>query len=84
MVRGGVIRDHPGASEDKFFPTVTLGSGLVFITLTIASTALAAGMFDSYRVDGLGSSLWMILIFPAWVLLVSVCILITNLRRKRL
>jgi hypothetical protein len=29
-------------------------------------------------------SLWMLLVFPAWVLLVSVYILITNLRMKEL
>jgi hypothetical protein len=149
----GVIRDRLGAAEDKFFATVTLGSALVFVALTLASSALAAGLFDSYRIGGpdsnrisgtealplevylfvrsvtqrafnsfavkmasvfmlslatlwrstgvmprlltwityllalgmlvtFGSSLWMLLIFPAWVLLVSVYILITSLRPK--
>jgi hypothetical protein len=149
----GVIRDRLGAAEDKFFATVTLGSALVFVALTLASSALAAGLVDSYRLGGpdssavsgtealplgvylfvrsvtqrafnsyavkmasvfmlslgtlwrstgvvprlltwityllalgmlvaFGSSLWMLLIFPAWVLLVSVYILITNLRPK--
>jgi hypothetical protein len=141
----GVIRDHLGASEDRFFATVTLGSALVFVALTFAAFAIAGGLFDSYRIGGsqamplgvylfgrtvidqafntyavkmasvfmfsLGTlwqrtrvmprllslvtyalavvmlvsfsrSLWMLLIFPAWVLLVSVYILITNLRPK--
>jgi len=143
----GVIRDRLGASEDKFFATVTLGSALVFVTLTFASCALAGGLFDSLLTGGsqalplgvylfvrsvtdlafntlavkmasvfmlsLGTlwrstgvmprplsyityflalvmlvtfsrSLWMLLIFPAWVLLVSVYILITNLHPKEL
>jgi hypothetical protein len=150
----GVIRDRLGAAEDKFFATVTLGSALVFVALTLASSALAAGLVDSYRLGGpdssavsgtealplgvylfvrsvtqrafnsyavkmasvfmfslgtlwrstgvmprlltwityllalgmlvtFGSSLWMLLIFPAWVLFISVYILITNLRPKR-
>ena len=141
----GVIRDQLGASEDKFFSTVTLGSALVFVALTFASFAVAGGLFDSYRLGGreaiplgvylfgrsvvaqafntyavkmasvfmfsLGTlwrstgvmprllslitylvavvmlvtfshSLWMLVLFPAWVLLVSVYILITNLHPK--
>ena len=143
----GVIRDHLGASEDKFFATVTFGSAMVFVTLTLASSAVAAGLLDSYITRGsealpvgvylfvrsvidhafniyavkmasvfmfsLGTlwrrtsviplmlsyltyllaalmlvtfsrSLWMLLIFPAWVFLVSVYILINNLRQKEL
>ena len=141
----GVIRDHLGAAEDKFFATVTLGSALVFLALTLAACAVSAGLltsllsagsqalpqevynlvrsvvdqaFNTYAVKlasvfmlslatlwrsthvmpralvyltyllGLGmllafsQSLWLLLIFPAWVLLVSVYILITNLRPK--
>ncbi len=141
----GVIRDHLGAAEDRLFATVTLGSGLVFLALTLASCALAGGLLDSLSAGGsqalplgvylfvrsvtdlafntfavklasvfmlsLGTlwrstrlmprlltyltyllalvmlvafsqSLWLLLIFPAWVLLVSVYILITNLRPK--
>jgi hypothetical protein len=143
----GVIRDRLGAAEDKFFATVTLGSGLVFLALTLASCAVAAGLLDSLLTGGsqalplgvyllvrsvvdqafntyavkmasvfmlsLGTlwrstgvmprplsyltyllalvmlvafsrSLWLLLIFPAWVLLVSVYILINNLRPKEL
>lgn len=149
----GVMRDRLGASEDKFFATVTLGSALVFVAMTFASAALAWGLFDSYRINesdsipgtqampleiylfvrsvanqafniyavkmasvfmlSLGTlwrstgvmprplswitsllalamlvtfsySLWMLLIFPAWVLLISVYTLITNLLPKEL
>lgn len=141
----GVIRDRLGESEDKLFATVTLGSGLVFLALTLASCALAGGLVDSLLSGGnqvlplntyllvrsfldlafntfavkmasvfmlsLGTlwrgtgvmprllvyftyllalvmlvafsqSLWLLLIFPTWVLLVSVYILITNLHPK--
>jgi hypothetical protein len=143
----GVIRDRLGASEDRLFATVTLGSGLVFVALTFAAGAIAGGLFESFLNGGsqavpsdvylfvrsvtdlafntyavkmasvfmlsLGTlwrrtgvmppllsyltyllalvmlvtfsrSLWMLLIFPAWVLLVSVYILNTNLRPKEL
>jgi hypothetical protein len=141
----GVIRDRLGGAEDKLFATVTLGSGLVFVSLTLASCALAEGLLESLLAGGIqalpnniylwvrssidlsfntyavkmssvfmlslgtlwrrtrvmpGSlvyftyllalvmlfavrqSLWLLLLFPIWVLLVSVYILITNLRRK--
>jgi len=141
----GVIRDRLGAFEDKFFATVTLGSALVFVALTLASSAITGGLFYIYSTSGsqalplgvypfvhsiinlafnnytvkmasvfmfsLGTlwrstgvmprplswityllalvmlvgfsqSLWMLLIFPTWVLLVSVYILITNMQRK--
>ena len=134
-----------GAAEDKFFATVTLGSALVFLALTLASCAVSAGLLGSLLTGGsqalplevyllvrsvvdqafntfavkmasvfmlsLGTlwrstgvmprplsyltyllalvmlvafsrSLWLLLIFPAWVLLVSVYILITNLHPK--
>ncbi len=141
----GVIRDRLGAAEDRLFATVTLGSGLVFLALTLVSCAIAGALLDSLSSGGsqalqpgiylfarsitdlafntfavklasvfmlsLGTlwrsthvmprpltyltyflalvmlvafsqSLWLLLIFPAWVLLVSVFILITNLRPK--
>ena len=141
----GVVRDRLGAFEDKFFATVTLGSAVVFVTLTLASSAVVGGLFYIYSTGGketlplgiyplvysivnlifnnyvvkmasvfmfsLGTlwrstgamprplsyltyllalvmlvafthSLWLLLIFPGWVLLVSVYILITNLRSK--
>lgn len=141
----GVVRDSLGEAEDKFFATVTLGSGLVFLALTLASCAIAGGLLGSLLTGGnqalplgvylfarsvtvlafnafavklasvfmfslatlwrstrvmprplslltyllafvmlvaFNSSLWLLLIFPAWVLLVSVYILVTNLRLK--
>jgi hypothetical protein len=143
----GVIRDRLGAAEDKFFATVTLGSALVFLALTLASCAVAGGLLGSLLTGGsqglplgmylfarsvtvlafntfavklasvfmfslatlwrstrvmppplsyltyllalvmllaFSASLWLLLIFPAWVLLVSIYILITNLRPKEL
>ncbi len=143
----GVIRDRLGAAEDRLFATVTLGSGLVFLALTLAACAIAGGLLESLSSGGsqalpqgvylfgrsitdlafntfavkmasvfmlsLGTlwrstkvmprllvyltyllalvmlvafsqSLWLLLIFPAWVLLVSVYILITNLHPKEL
>ncbi len=141
----GVIRDRLGAAEDKFFATVTLGSALVFVALTLASCAVTAGLLGSLIAGGsqalplgvyllvrsivdqafniyavkmasvfmlslstlwrntgvmpraltyltyllalvmlvaFSRSLWLLLIFPAWVLLVSAYTLITNLRPK--
>ena len=143
----GVIRDRLGAAEDRLFATVTLGSGLIFLALTLAACALAGGLLEGLLAGGsqalplnvyllvrsvtdlafntfavkmasvfmlsLGTlwrrtgvmprllsyltyllalgmlvafsrSLWLLLIFPAWVLLISVYILITNLRPKEL
>ena len=37
----GVIRDRLADSEDRFFATVLLGSGLLFLALTFAGAALA-------------------------------------------
>jgi hypothetical protein len=141
----GVIRDRLGEAEDKLFATVTLGSALVCLALTLAACALAGGLVGSLLVGGnqalplniyllvrsfidlafntfavkmasvfmlslstlwrgtgvmprplvyityllalgmlvaFNQSLWLLLIFPAWVLLVSIYILITNLRHQ--
>jgi hypothetical protein len=40
----GVIRDHIGSHEDRFFATVLLGSGLLFVAMLFASAAVAAGL----------------------------------------
>jgi hypothetical protein len=40
----GVVRDGFGALEDKFFATVFLGSGLLFLAMIYASTAVGAGL----------------------------------------
>jgi hypothetical protein len=44
----GVIRDRMGEREDKFFATIFLGSGLLFVALLFAATAMAIGMLASF------------------------------------
>lgn len=141
----GVIRDRLGELEDRFFGTVFLGSGLLFLALTFVGAALAGGLLASYAVDpaaviqygtytysravmyqilniyairmegvfmislgtiwlrtglmhrgwtfltyavalvlllSIGLSLWVTLVFPAWVFTVSVYFLIQNLSSK--
>lgn len=140
----GVIRDRLGDLEDRFFATVFLGSGLMFLALTFSAAALAGGLLSSYAIASttlvdtgvfaygravmyqvinvyairmagvfmvslgtiwlrtglmhrgwafvtyalaltllvsIGFSLWVTLIFPGWVLAVSVYFLIANLRQ---
>lgn len=43
----GVVRDGLGALEDKFFATVLIGSGLLFLAMIFASTAVGAGLLAS-------------------------------------
>jgi len=45
----GVIRDRLGEREDRFFATVFLGSGLLFIAMLFASAALTVGMLTSFH-----------------------------------
>jgi hypothetical protein len=44
----GVLRDRIGAYEDRFFATVFLGSGLLFLTMLFASAAVAGGIMMAY------------------------------------
>lgn len=139
----GVVRDHLGSREDKFFATVFLGSGLLFLAMTFSAAAIASGLIASYALDpshfagsdvyafaralvsaifnifairmggvfmissgtiwlrskimpgwlvfltyalalillvSISLSLWVTLIFPAWVFVISFYILIWNLR----
>jgi hypothetical protein len=141
----GVLRDRLGELEDRFFATVFLGSGLLFLAMIFVGAALAGGMLLSYemrpeamlgsatytygravtylvldtyavRMSAVfmislgtiwlrtgsmhrawvyatyalalallittGRSLWVALIFPAWVLGVSLLILVVVFRRK--
>ena len=39
-----VVRDRLGAVEDRFFATVFLGSGLLYIAMTFTAAALAGGL----------------------------------------
>jgi hypothetical protein len=140
----GVLRDRLGELEDRFFATVFLGSGLLFLAMLFASAAVAGGIIIAYsaRAEGLLNSptftfaravtyeimnlyavkmaavfmiststlamrtgftprwiaflgfacallllfsgryiAWIILVFPLWVLLISIYILIDNLSR---
>jgi hypothetical protein len=45
----GVIRDRMGAREDKFFATVFLGSGLLFVAMLFASAAVAIGLIAMFK-----------------------------------
>lgn len=44
----GVIRDRLGQHEDRFFSTVFLGSGLLFLAMLFSSAALAGGIMSMY------------------------------------
>ena len=143
----GVLRDRVGEAEDRFFATVFLGSGLLFVGMLFVASAVAAGLVASAgdHADSLLSSgawafgrhathelmvvyamrmaavftlatstilmrtrlaprwlaasgyliaivllltvgffAWIELIFPAWVLALSLYVLITGFRRGRL
>jgi hypothetical protein len=43
----GVVRDNLGRYEDRFFASVLIGSGLLFLAMMFASTAVAAGLIAS-------------------------------------
>ena len=142
----GVVRDRLGQNEDRFFATVFLGSGLLFLAMLFTSAGIAGGIISLYGVTpgmliesgmytfgrtvtyeimnvytmkmagvfmittctlslrtaiiprwmaflGLvlalflllstGSFYWAPLVFPLWVLLISVYILLANLRRSK-
>jgi hypothetical protein len=44
----GVVRDRLGDSEDRFFATVFLGSGLLFLAMLFTSAAVAGGIISFY------------------------------------
>jgi len=45
----GVLRDRLGAREDKFFATVSLGSGLMFLGMMFVAAAAGGGLIRTYR-----------------------------------
>jgi hypothetical protein len=45
----GVLRDRMGADEDRFLATVFLGSGLLFLAITFASSAITGGFLVAYE-----------------------------------
>ncbi len=44
----GVVRDRLGEHEDRFFATVFLGSGLLFLAMLFVSAAVAGGILKMY------------------------------------
>lgn len=44
----GVLRDRIGELEDKLFASVFLGSGLLFLAMLFASSALAGGLLTTW------------------------------------
>lgn len=48
----GVVRANLGRYEDKFFGTVTLGSGLLFLAMMFASVAVGDGLVQSRHYSG--------------------------------
>jgi hypothetical protein len=44
----GVVRDRLGEHEDRFFATVFLGSGLLFLAMLFSSAAIAGGIVIAY------------------------------------
>ena len=138
----GVIRDRIGEYEDRFFATVFLGSGLLFLAMLFVSAATGGGLITVYEVNtgtpldlstynfgrsttymianvyamkmagvfmmvtctlalrtgifkrwmaflgialalllllSVGYLYWVILVFPLWVLLISIHILLSNI-----
>ncbi len=43
-----VMRHHIGLLEDRFFATVFLGSGLLFVAMLFAAAAVARGLLDNF------------------------------------
>ena len=48
----GVVRDRIGAREDRFFATVFLGSGLLFVGMMFVGAAVAGGLIASEAPSG--------------------------------
>src|SRR6476646_373546 len=53
----GVVRDGFGRYEDRFFASVFLGSGILFLAMTFVAAGVAAGLVASSKVlDGSGGA----------------------------
>jgi hypothetical protein len=52
----GVVRDRIGEGEDRFFATVFLGSGLLFIAMMLSSAAVAGGLVFTADATALANS----------------------------
>ncbi len=142
----GVVRDRLGSHEDRFFSTIFLGSGLLFLAMLFTSAAVTGGIIASFQVAprqliesgiytfgrtvvyeimyvytmrmagvwmistctlslrtgiiprwmaflglalalfllfSMGLLYWAPLVFPVWVLLISVHILLENLKKQK-
>ncbi|MDG4596657.1 MAG: hypothetical protein P9F75_13390 [Candidatus Contendobacter sp.] len=47
----GVLRDRLGEREDRFFATVFLGSGLLFLAMVFMSAAMVGGLIIAFTAD---------------------------------
>ena len=45
----GVLRDRMGGQEDRFFATVFMGSGLLFLAMLFVAGAISAGVIMGFR-----------------------------------
>jgi hypothetical protein len=56
----GVVRDRIGRHEDRFFATVFLGSGLLFVAMLFVASAIAGGLLadSAIRQEGSTSEAW--------------------------
>jgi hypothetical protein len=81
----GVVRDRMGQLEGRFFSSVFMIS---LATISVRTRILHRGLaFWTYALAlflllSIGLSLWVTLIFPMWVLTVSIYILVLDLRRQ--
>ena len=48
----GVLRNRVGALEDRFFATVFLGSGLLFVAMLFVAAAVAQGLLNAFGAEG--------------------------------
>jgi hypothetical protein len=54
----GVVRDRIGEFEDRFFATVFLGSGLIFLATLFSATAVAGALIAGAAAGPIGSDVW--------------------------
>src|SRR5579859_405614 len=47
-----VLRNRIGRLEDRFFATVFLGSGLLFVAMLFVSASVAGAILESFAVEG--------------------------------
>jgi hypothetical protein len=47
-----VLRNRIGGLEDRFFATVFLGSGLLFVAMLFVAAAVAQGLLDTFATEG--------------------------------